>query len=288
MRHLVFPLLFLPREIVDTIVLLAGDPWTAAIFRSRYAYSRLTVCNIRRFQNLTPLVKHNCFKSLSWLCREKLENPKDVFACIIAEGSLALIERAFKLIEHPPTQNFKNGVFDVALKSCDPRKITLLLDFGYVPNEPPCLRCLNHAGSILSLLADRLPAHIIFTRDAAVAAMESDNVEFLERANARFNIKKHLGSRDAIMAARKGALRSLQWFHRQCPCEKTAYARCMFPESVYHASLQSKRDDISKWLKDETNCMLHGFGYPRLGYLNGFRYGYGDLADGSRGLFWFR
>lgn len=282
----------LPREIIDEIIIYTRNPVIAVLFRSDYAYTKLSKRDHHaRMDTMKTLCKHGCIKQLYWLYMNKVESADDILNICMTEGSLRMLRRLTSLFPSIMTQETSiSRLFQSSLHTCNIDKVRYILDTGYIPVEIQDPRPLRLCPTVMNALLESLPVDLFMKQEFVSVAMESNNETFLRITEEHFDARKNMSNRDLILAARRGSLNALKWFHQCCPCSKYNYARCILDECIYNAGMQSRQGDIIEWLRNETNCALRmmGYprlGYPRLGYMNGF--GYGDLSDGGRGFVWF-
>jgi len=275
-----FPLLLLPQEILDCILLYVNDPIISILFESKYAFVQVRN-NLDPLKNyLSYLIKYRWIKQLYWLSKQKLLSDTDILASALSDGSFAFVERCTGLIPFPTRYDSLNRLFQIAVRTCSVDKISFVLTTGFRPMVISDFRSLRMCNNTLNYLATVLPKEVIFTKEAAVVAMESDNDLFLENASRYMDVRNGLSDRDLIIAARKGAFNALKWYHKSCYCGKNNYYKCILDEYVYKAAVQSHCDDIVKWLRDETNCNIRRLGYPTVGWMDGFGH------NGSYNTFW--
>lgn len=292
-----FPLQSLPLEIQEMVVLFTDDLLLAVMLQMTHVCKKLirhqrhhavvSNCPIVHHSDaemcrvLKQLVLDDCVKQLLFLFKTDIAGLEDILPVLCIEGSFSLMERFHSIV--PFTKNFDMAdlVFQTAIKTCSVEKIFFVLHRGFVPEEIRNVRSLRMCPETMLKLIPAIPEDVLFTRDALVVAVESDNVEFLETAEGLLSTARHMiSTRDLIIAARKGSLNALKWYHQKCLCKRSNYLHCVLDDSVYRAGLQSHNEGVLNWLQNETNCGMTQYGYPSLGYLN---YGYGD-----GGMIWFR
>lgn len=275
-----------PQEIVEMIILETKNVFLSIFLESSYAF-RCLFSEKDTMEILNILMSIGAIKQLYWLHKMKFISTDDIFQRLFIVADKDTFHKVIRVIPLPKTTISLESMFQASIKSCCTWKIRFLISYGekhgYKPDTINDVRALRHCPNVMNFLMGALDPQVIFTADASVVALESNNVEYLETANRLFDVRYGIKNRDLMVAAHRGAIDALKWYHHTCPCKVTNYSHCILDECIYKAALMSHQEAIVRWLKEETNCLMFRLGYPLLGWLNGF--GGGDIL-GAR--LWFQ
>jgi len=278
-----------PQEIFELIILQSENIYISIFLQNEHTFKKLYSPEYEK-EILNTLIESDSIKQLYWLHKMGLIPSIEILKRCVMVASSDFLDRIIKVIPFPKSCEEIDLLFQASIGSCKLDIIKFILEHGsihgYEPKIIKDIRTLRYCQTVMNGLVEILEPDLIFTKDATVVALESNNTDFLQKANRLFDVRHAFSNRDMIVAAHRGAIDSLKWYHTNCPCRVTNYSHCMLDESVYKAASMAHREEIVQWLRNETNCLMFRMGYPLLGWMNSF--GYGDLPSGTRGFTWFQ
>lgn len=275
----------LPFEIIEKIIVKTENPLNAVYVRSTFCYSKMKKLFFheeRKEKFLDFVVISNNASDILWILHNNLETLYNVIVSLIQYGNDDFF---IKVVNQIPNikQNIAEWVFDdicsylfnLSVLACSTVKIQFFLQEKFKPEQFNSLGFSKKCHDILIYLACVLDKYVIFVKDTFSFAMESDNIIFLKIAQERMkniDVHKFISSRDITIAAYRGSLECLQWYHAKCHCNPSYNGVCILNDDIYNTAQRGKQKHVIDWLHSNTNCALKYRGYPMVGYFYDYQH----------------